>query len=213
MVNKMYALFSQEIKTVHEIIFRNSTLSIHIKSFLQPFVYIIIIYNNIFRTATLHGIIALLQNQYQSNFIWKFLRYIWFLSDWIFETASCITVQKMKFSIMDFFSKCDQIRSFLLIWSHLLKKCVMKNFIFCAMYCVVTLLAASLFVLNFFNDSNSLTLTSTFFYWNILLYSNSFSKWYPSLCTVIELRYSNIYGNRDVVNTLQNKMNIASWFA
>ena len=28
----------------------------------------------------------------------------------------------MKFSIKDFFSKCDQIRSFLRIWSHLLKK-------------------------------------------------------------------------------------------
>ena len=28
-----------------------------------------------------------------------------------------VTTQKMKFSIKDFFSKCDQIRSFL-IWSH-----------------------------------------------------------------------------------------------
>ena len=42
------------------------------------------------------------------------------------------TAQKMKFSITDFFSKCDQIRSFLRIWSHLLKKSVMENFIFCA---------------------------------------------------------------------------------
>ena len=32
------------------------------------------------------------------------------------------TAQKMKFSSKDFFSKCDQIRSFLRIWSHLLKK-------------------------------------------------------------------------------------------
>ena len=40
--------------------------------------------------------------------------------------------QKMKFSIKDFVSKCDQIRSFLQIWSHLLKKSLMKNFIFCA---------------------------------------------------------------------------------
>ena len=32
------------------------------------------------------------------------------------------TAQKMKFSMKDFFSKCDQIRSFLRIWSHLLKK-------------------------------------------------------------------------------------------
>ena len=38
----------------------------------------------------------------------------------------------MKFSIKDFFSKCDQIRSFLEIWSHILKKSLMENFIFCA---------------------------------------------------------------------------------
>ena len=38
----------------------------------------------------------------------------------------------MKFSITDFFNKCDQVRSFLRIWSHLLKKSVIENFIFCA---------------------------------------------------------------------------------
>ena len=38
----------------------------------------------------------------------------------------------MKFSIKDFFSECDQIRSFLQIWSNLLKKSLMENFIFCA---------------------------------------------------------------------------------
>ena len=38
----------------------------------------------------------------------------------------------MEFSIKDFFSKCDQIRSFPRIWSHLLKKALMENFIFCA---------------------------------------------------------------------------------
>ena len=37
----------------------------------------------------------------------------------------------MKFSIKDFFSKCDQIRRKLRIWSHLLKKSLMENFIFC----------------------------------------------------------------------------------
>ena len=42
------------------------------------------------------------------------------------------TAQKIKFSIMNFFSKCDQILSFLRIWSHLLKKFLMENFIFCA---------------------------------------------------------------------------------
>ena len=42
------------------------------------------------------------------------------------------TAQNMKFSSKDFFSKCDEIRSFLRIWSHLLKKSLMKNLIFYA---------------------------------------------------------------------------------
>ena len=40
--------------------------------------------------------------------------------------------QKMKCSIMDFFSKCDQISEKMRIWSHLLKKSFMENLIFCA---------------------------------------------------------------------------------
>ena len=40
----------------------------------------------------------------------------------------------MEFSITDFFSKCDQIRRKLRIWSHLLKKSVMENFIFCSVH-------------------------------------------------------------------------------
>ena len=42
----------------------------------------------------------------------------------------------MKFSIKAFFGKYDQIRSFLQIWSHLPKKSLMENFIFCAVYYV-----------------------------------------------------------------------------
>ena len=45
---------------------------------------------------------------------------------------SMITARKVKFSIKDLFSKCDQIRWKLRIWSHLLKKPFMENFIFCA---------------------------------------------------------------------------------
>ena len=52
----------------------------------------------------------------------------------------------MKFSIKDFFCKCDQIRRKLRIWSHLLKKSLMENFVFCGVYlencsviCAVTL--------------------------------------------------------------------------
>ena len=40
----------------------------------------------------------------------------------------------MKFFITDFFSKCDQISRNLRIWSHLLKKSIMENFISCAVY-------------------------------------------------------------------------------
>ena len=42
------------------------------------------------------------------------------------------TAQKIKFSIKNFSSKCDQIRRFLRNWSHLLEKSLMGNFIFCA---------------------------------------------------------------------------------
>ena len=38
----------------------------------------------------------------------------------------------MKFFIRDFFTKCDQICSLLRICSHLLKKSLKENFIFCA---------------------------------------------------------------------------------
>ena len=47
----------------------------------------------------------------------------------------------MKFSIKDSFSKCDQIRSFLRIWSHLPKESLMEKFIFC----VVTLKSETIF--------------------------------------------------------------------
>ena len=41
-----------------------------------------------------------------------------------------LIAQTVKFFIKDFFSKCAQIRSFLRIWSHLLKKSWMEHFIF-----------------------------------------------------------------------------------
>ena len=41
------------------------------------------------------------------------------------------TAQKTKFFINDFVSNCYQIRSFLWIWSHLLKKYLMANLNFC----------------------------------------------------------------------------------
>ena len=58
----------------------------------------------------------------------QFLAYLF-----LFEHFTVLphTAQKIKFSIKEFFSKCDQIHSFLRIWSHLMKKSLMENF-FCA---------------------------------------------------------------------------------
>ena len=42
--------------------------------------------------------------------------------------------KKMKFSIKDFLSKCDQICSFLQIWSNLLQQSLVVDFIFCAVF-------------------------------------------------------------------------------
>ena len=44
--------------------------------------------------------------------------------------ANNYAAQKLKFSIKDFFSKCDQVRIKLRVWSDLLKKSLMQNFIF-----------------------------------------------------------------------------------
>ena len=56
------------------------------------------------------------------------------------------TAQKMKFSIKDLFSKCDQSRRKMRIWSHLLKKSLMENLIFCAACCGSKLYEFKLYV-------------------------------------------------------------------
>ena len=51
---------------------------------------------------------------------------------------SLATTQNMKFSIKDLFSKYEQIHRKLWIWSHLLKKSLIENFIFCAvLWCFI----------------------------------------------------------------------------
>ena len=42
----------------------------------------------------------------------------------------CCAAHKKKFSVKDFFSKCDQIRKKLWIWLHLLKKFLTESFIY-----------------------------------------------------------------------------------
>ena len=54
------------------------------------------------------------------------------------------TARKTTFSTEDFFSKCDQIIRKLWIWSHLLKKSSMENFVFCAVREVVAQLNCKL---------------------------------------------------------------------
>ena len=49
----------------------------------------------------------------------------------VIETARTLH-KKLKFSIKAFFRKHDKIRRKLRIWSHLLKKSLIENFIFCA---------------------------------------------------------------------------------
>ena len=48
---------------------------------------------------------------------------------WVERNVSC-TAQKMKFPIKDFFSRCDQIHMKMQILSQLMKKSLMKTFIF-----------------------------------------------------------------------------------
>ena len=56
--------------------------------------------------------------------------FCWVIDPWISRKGPTNTAQEMKFSIKDFSSKCDQSRSLLRIWSHLLEKSLMENFIF-----------------------------------------------------------------------------------
>ena len=74
------------------------------------------------------------------------------------------TIQKMKFSIKGFISKCDQIRRKLRIWSHLLKKSLMENFIFCAVTALIVI-SASVSVILDLNYLRLQSLTSATLLW------------------------------------------------
>ena len=56
----------------------------------------------------------------------------WVLNTLLQSILNTALHKKMKFSIKDFFSKCDQTCRKLRIWSHLLKKSLIENFIFYA---------------------------------------------------------------------------------
>ena len=69
--------------------------------------------------------------------------------------------KKIKFSIKEFFSECDQICSFLRIWSHLLKKSLMENFVFCV-HCFLQRVVGKSDKLQMFPLSDSLVTSSSF---------------------------------------------------
>ena len=69
----------------------------------------------------------------------------------------------MKFSVKDFCSRCEKIRSFLRIWSHLLKKSSMENFTFCTVISIyIDVLFTSSPCMTFWIPKNSHILKSVF---------------------------------------------------
>ena len=74
----------------------------------------------------------------------------------------------MKFSVKDFFSKCDQISRKLWIWSHLLKKSLMENFIF---LCSVNKAVVKVHKLHILTRFINLYLINSYFYSNFNYYS------------------------------------------
>ena len=76
--------------------------------------------------------------------------------------------QKLKFHIKDLFSKCDQIRSFHRIWSHLLKNFSMEIFIFCAVRCMGNKMKRPVVHHNVARGTNCTTCLENFFFLDFL---------------------------------------------
>ena len=97
----------------------------------------------------------------------------------------------MKFSISDFFSKCDQIRSLLRIWQHLLKKSLMENFIF-VLYTDVTASNFTPPIKNCYYEKDLLISekaavfsSPSFVYLMINIPINKFNKHQVELCVIL----------------------------
>ena len=85
----------------------------------------------------------------------------------------------MKFSIKDFFCKCDQIHRKLWIWSHLLKKLLMQNFIFCTVNTNLPILLNTRIIrYPMYNIKNKINLPLVF-----LINSRSFAPAFHTLLT------------------------------
>ena len=107
-----------EAESLHVLLSRtnvNSCFSLYQRHVFRPL-------RNIYDEAFWESTCFFISNTFMSNTRFKLAKIKQMLST------------KLKFFIKDFFSKCDQICSFLWIWSHLLKKSFMENFIFCAVH-------------------------------------------------------------------------------
>ena len=97
---------------------------------------------------------------------------------------------KMTFSIKDFISKCDQIRSLLRIWFHLLNKSSMENLILCAVYynkfCskwkenIFITCQSFMWENKYFKTFKVFWKLCTFIFKNIFIISNKVSNFIPS---------------------------------
>ena len=84
------------------------------------------------KAPTMRSTSILRKGSHHRCFLVNFTKFFRTNPDGWFCILILILAQKMKFSIKDFFSKCDQIRRKLKIWPHLLKKSLIENFIFYA---------------------------------------------------------------------------------
>ena len=121
-----------------------------------------------------------------------------------------IIAQKMKFLMKNFSSKCDQIRSFLRIWSHLLRKSLMGNFIFWA---VIYRWNQNCKNIDSFISMKALP-------WQALpqinqLFLNAYlSKWYKDSPVLIKLNWRKFQANKNTVHIYySNSLNFITWIS
>ena len=94
----------------------------------------------------------------------RFVQVITKLLPFLKKHLFVFTAQKMKFSIKDFLSKCDEIRRKLRIWSHLLKKSLMENFIFCEKFSMMPRISLSKLIFNPFQFSAAFRIKTSHFF-------------------------------------------------
>ena len=89
-------------------------------------------FNEFFSGISIVKVVKTWKKKFIFHVSFNFFQYSWAatINHWL--KAKYWHCTKMMFSINSFFIKCDQISSFLWIWSHLLNKLLMEDFCFCA---------------------------------------------------------------------------------